>query len=93
MTEAAVTISFSTLFFVLVGAVNLIVLGPMAWIVRSAIRDIRDQQNAHNLLRQELPIEYVRREHYAQDIAEIKTMLTSITNKLDKKADKEKAHD
>ena len=74
-------------------AVAIMVLGTLsgviAWIARSAIRDLRELERAHAEHMRTLPIEYVRNEPYRRDMDELKSMLGKVLDKLEQKADKE----
>lgn len=88
MGETVVSIDISTLLVFIFGGVNLIVLGPIAWILKGALADIKTQGMAHAALKDKVQTEYIHKEHYGRDIREIKDMLGTIYQKLDGKADK-----
>ena len=52
------------------------------------IVDIKEIKEKQSNLREKLPIEYVRRSDYIDNIKEIKILLEKIFDKLDTKADK-----
>ena len=83
-----VTIEFSTLIVVLFGIINLIIIGPVAWILKGVIADLKDIGKKHDELREDVYVNYLRKDEYETDLREIKEMLHGIYDKLDGKADK-----
>lgn len=88
MPETVVTIDISTFFMMGIGFINLLVIGPIGWILRGAIRDLRNVENQQAELEKSLPKEYVRQEHYRHDIDQILKKLDAIYVTLNTKADK-----
>lgn len=74
--------------FVVINVIGLGIGGLVIWVARSAVADLRELEKAHNELKQALPVDYVMKTDYSRDIAEIKSMLRSIFDRLDQKADK-----
>lgn len=86
-----IVINASQVIYALLVFINLICMlvgGIVLWIARGAIGKLNELEKAHNELRQDLPIEYVRKEDYSADIAEIKAMLRRLFDVMDRKADK-----
>lgn len=88
MESAIITLDIETFFVVAFAIVNLIVLGPIAWLLRGSLQDLRDLERNHYKLKEELPEKYVRQDIYARDIDEIKQMLQKIFGELKEKVDK-----
>ncbi len=63
-------------------------MGLIGWFVRVLWEADKELRQDLAKLREEIPKEYVAREDYRSDIAEIKQMLRSIFERLDDKADK-----
>ena len=61
------------------------VLGWFARELWSAVKDVRDDVSK---LREELPKTYITKSDFRDGVNEIKALLMSISDKLDKKADK-----
>ena len=57
------------------------------WILRVIWSEIKDMQNNQRDLEHEIADNYVRRDDYRIDIAEIKGMLGRIFDRLDRQAD------
>lgn len=88
MSETTVVLDAVSAIYIIFSAISMLVLGPLAWIVRGSLKDLKDLERRHVDLRYELPREYVRRDDYLRDITEIKSILHQIYQKLDNKADK-----
>ncbi|WP_448215295.1 hypothetical protein [Endozoicomonas sp. 2B-B] len=95
----AITISFPALLGLIVLLINLVVIGPVGWILRQHILDHRELKKTiyvkldeleekHNNLRQELPDKYVSIKRYLKEMDEFRQLLHRILEKLDNKADK-----
>jgi len=65
-----------------------IVMIMAGWILRTVWTAVRDMQNDMKELERGLPDTYVRRDDYRDDMADVKRLLESISNKLDAKVDK-----
>jgi hypothetical protein len=63
-------------------------MGLIGWFVRVLWEADKELRQDLARLREEIPKEYVNRDDYRSDIAEIKQMLRSIFERLDDKADK-----
>ena len=60
----------------------------LGWFARELWSAVKELKADLSLLRETLPILYISRDDYRNDIREIKTMLEKIFDKLDKKVDK-----
>ena len=69
-------------------SVSWAVMGVIGWFVRVLWEADKELRQDLAKLREEIPKEYVNRDDYRGDIAEIKQMLRSIFERLDEKADK-----
>lgn len=83
-----ITLSVTAFLGIIFGIINLLVLGPVAWILKNAISDIRDLQNDHESFKEKILTEYIHTNTYERDIKEVKETLKEISRKLDDKADK-----
>lgn len=63
-------------------------LSVAGWFARELWAAVKELKADLSLLRETLPILYISRDDYRNDIREIKTMLEKIFDKLDKKVDK-----
>lgn len=90
MAETVIAVEVSTLLAFAFGAINLVVLGPIAWILKGAIADLRRIEAQHLSLKDKMHTEYIHKDHYGRDIREIKDVLNEINRKLDGKADKQR---
>ena len=61
----------------------------LGWFARELWSAVKDLKNDLSLLREDLPKNYVARDDYRNDLAEIKSMLIKIFDKLETKKDKE----
>lgn len=68
--------------------ISLVVIGPLAWIVKGMIRDQKQLADDLNRLERELPVYYVRKDDFQKFQERILEKLDSIDGKLDKKVDK-----
>lgn len=73
---------------VVLNVVSYVAAVAVLWIGKRAIADLKSLQKAHAELEQSLPLIYLRRDDYREDITEIKTLLRDIFTKLDGKADR-----
>lgn len=89
MAETVIAVEVSTLLAFVFGAINLVVLGPIAWILKDAITDLRSIEAQHLALKDTLQTQYIHKDHYGRDIRDIKDVLNEINRKIDNKADKE----
>lgn len=87
--EIEVTLSLGTLLGTGAALLNLVVVGPLAWIVKSLATDVRDLKKETTQLKESLPVTYVRQQAYDRDIAEIKGMLKGIYERLERKVNRE----
>jgi hypothetical protein len=78
MNETAITIELSSLLALLFAAINLIVLGPIAWILRNIAITMRKLETAHDALKDRVFLEFVSKSDYTRDMQEIKTVLQEI---------------
>ena len=88
MAETVIAVEVSTLLAFIFGGINLVVLGPVAWILKGAIADMRRIEVQHLALKDTVQTQYIHKDHYGRDIREMKDMLGEINRKLDSKADK-----
>lgn len=86
--ETVVSFDLSTLVILVFAVINLLVLGPISWILGNAIRDMRELGDELEELKDEVHVHYLRKEEYRENIKEIKEMLAKIFDKLEAKADK-----
>lgn len=86
--DSVIQIDVSTFLILVFAAINLLVLGPLAWIVKNAIEEQRQMKRAHNEFTVYAHKEFVRKTDHESALREIKTMLSKIFDKLDGKADK-----
>ena len=63
-------------------------LAVVGWFARELWAAVKELKADLSLLRETLPILYVSRDDYRNDIREIKVMLEKIFDRLDKKVDK-----
>ena len=63
-------------------------LSVAGWFARELWAAVKELKTDLAKLRETLPILYISRDDYRNDIREIKTMLEKIFDKLDKKVDK-----
>lgn len=63
-------------------------LAVVGWFARELWAAVKELKADFSLLRETLPVLYISRDDYRNDIREIKTMLEKIFDKLDKKVDK-----
>lgn len=89
--ETVVSVELSTFLISIFGIVNLVILGPAVWILKSVIADLRSLQKEHGELKDEVHTKYVHKEDYGRDIKELKDMVRGLYDKLDSKADKASA--
>lgn len=85
---AVITIDLSTAVVIVFAAINLIVLGPVAWIVNGLIRDHKELVADLAQFKSSVGKEFVRETQYRRDIQDLKDMLGRLFEKLDGKADK-----
>lgn len=88
--DTLIQVDISTFIMVLFGTVNVVIIGPLAWIVRSAISEQKEMKKEHDSFREYAHREFVRKVDYVHDMTEIKALLNRIFDKLD---DKEDRHD
>ena len=84
----SITLPVNYLFSFLGVFLSLVVLGPLAWIVKGIIKDQKQLAEDMNKPERDLPIHYVRRDDYQEFQRRIFEKLDVISDKLDKKADK-----
>jgi len=77
-------VEFQTLFNALLGLMSIFV----GWYLRAVWDAVSNLQNDVKAIERHVPDTYVRRDDYQLDIAEIKSMLIRIADKLDNKVDK-----
>ena len=77
-------IDYQYLFNIAVGGIIFL----LGWFVRIAYDASLSMRQDLDALERALPISYVRREDYKDDIRDIKNMLSNIDSKLDNKMDK-----
>lgn len=75
---------FQTLFNALLGLMAILV----GWYLRAVWDAVSNLQKDVKEIERHVPDTYVRRDDYQLDIAEIKSMLIRIADKLDNKVDK-----
>lgn len=78
MPETSITLELSTAFMLALGVVNLLVLGPVAWILKGALSDLRQLQRDHNALKEDLPKNYVPKIDYRADVGELKRLIEGL---------------
>lgn len=94
-----VTLSIELLLAGVLLVMNLIVLGPVGYILRQHIADYQkhkelmfrkldEMDDDHQQLLRELPDKYVPIKRYLEEMDQIRQMLQRILDKLDDKADK-----
>lgn len=86
--STTITLSVTAFLGIIFGLINLLVIGPVAWILKGAVSDIKELEADHDSLKERVLTEYVHKAEYSEDIGEIKDTLNKIFNKLDEKADK-----
>jgi len=77
-------VEFQTLFNALLGLMSIFV----GWYLRAVWDAVSNLQNDVKAIERHVPDTYVIRDDYQLDIAEIKSMLIRIADKLDNKVDK-----
>ena len=65
-----------------------VAMSVVGWFARELWAAVKELKTDLSKLREDLPKTYVARDDYRQDMAEIKTMLAKIFDKLDNKQDK-----
>ena len=65
-----------------------IVVGGLGWVCRQMYSTLKELSMDVAKLREELPTKYVAKDDFRNDLAELKSMLRDIGEKLDGKADK-----
>ena len=80
---AVITIDLSMVIVIGFSLINLMVLGPIAWIVKGLIDDTKEISHDLTRFKQEASREFVRDERYIRDIDEMKRMLGKMFDKLD----------
>lgn len=88
MGETIIAVNVSTFVIFMLGAINLVVLGPIAWILRSAISDIKRIELEHDQFKDNVQTKYVRIERYVDDVKRLEQLVRGLYDKLDQKADK-----
>ena len=86
--ETVITFDLSTFIVLVFAVINLVVLGPVSWILGNAIKDLRGLQRDFELFQKEVHLNYVRRNEYNKDMSEIKVLLKEIFDKMNTKVDK-----
>lgn len=86
--STTITLSMTAFLGIIFGLINLLVIGPVAWILKGAVSDIKELEADHDKLKERVLTEYVHKSEYRDDIEEIKESLNAIYNKLEAKADK-----
>jgi len=84
MTDTVIALDISTAVMLIFGVINLTILGPVAWILKGVIADIKKLDQQHHEFKDHVHLEYAR----LSEIREIKDLLNRIFDKLDGKADK-----
>lgn len=84
MITVGVDVLFGAIWFVL----TIVLVGPIAWILKGAVADLKALEKDHEKLKTELPKDYVMKADHNRDMAEIKDLLRRIFEKLDGKADR-----
>jgi len=88
MGTTVITVDISTFVLFLFGVINLLVLGPVAWILKGAINDLRQLERRHEFLKDDMQTRYLRVERYVDDIKRLEDLVRGLYDKLDSKADK-----
>lgn len=83
-----ITLSVQIVLGILGALVTLLLVGPIAFIGRAAIKDLKELEKQHDIMERSLPIDYVRKEDYKSDMVEVKHLLHQIFEKLDGKEDR-----
>lgn len=83
-----ITIGVDTLFGAIWFVLTVVLVGPIAWILKGAVADLKTIEKEHDALKSDLPKTYVMKSDYHRDMGDIKTMLRQIYEKLDGKADR-----
>ena len=78
MTEPTITLEISTVALLVIGAINLIVLGPLAWIIKGAIHDLRDLQREHHEFKDNVHTQYVRHDNYQHDLGKLERLIEGL---------------
>lgn len=77
-------LDFQILFNVGISAV----LMTAGWFFRQLWEAVKELRRDLHEIEKEMPINYVRRDEFSENMKEIKDMLNKISDKLDKKVDK-----
>ena len=64
------------------------VLTVLGWFARELWAAVKELKTDLAKLREEIPMKYVHRDEYREDMREIKNMLSRIFDKIDSKVDK-----
>lgn len=83
-----ISINAQTVLSFLGLVITLLLIGPLGWIVKGALKDLRQLESDFRGHKEGLPEKYVPRREYENDVSEIKSMLHKIFDKLDEKQDK-----
>lgn len=76
-------------FLAIIGAsISVLIIGPLAWIVRGLIGDVKELKRTSGEFEKEVNREFVRKTDHVLEMREIKDLLRQIFDKLDGKADK-----
>lgn len=86
--ETIVQIDIGTAFALIGGAVAVLLFGPIVWILRGALNDLRTLRDGDINFREYAHKEFVRKSDYEKALHDIKELLNRIFDKLDGKADK-----
>ena len=86
--DQSIVVNVNMLITILGAIVTVLLIGPIAWIVRSAVTDLRRLDDLYHDLHQQMLSNFVKKEDYRDDMAEIKSTLRQILDKVDGKADK-----
>lgn len=86
--ETYIQVDIGTFLTFVWGAISILILGPVAWIVKGLLEAQKKIKEDHSAFRDEVHREFVRKSDYIDQLSEIKDLIRRIYDKLDGKADK-----
>lgn len=86
--DTVIQMDIGTVFALLGGLISVLLFGPVVWILKSALSDLKSLRQDASNFREYAHKEFVRKTDYEKALQEIKELLNRIFDKLDGKADK-----
>lgn len=82
--QTTVTLPLASFLGIIFGLISILVSGPVAWIIRGVMRDLKKLNEDHDTLKEKVLTEFVRRPDSARLETRIETMNTDLGVKLDR---------